>query len=123
MAEPLEEIANDDELYRRLAPGHVDLDGSVNSAAFKVRGRPDLRISVDLARLTAPNAALTRAPRPGFGLDALAARAPRSLAFSVRHDPLPDNPAHALIEGDNDKTKCRLPARATRVLVSPRLGA
>lgn len=123
MAEPLEEIADEDELYRRLAPGHVDLDGSVNSAAFKVRGRPDLHISVDLARLTAPDAALARAPRPGFGLGVLVAGAPRSLGFFVRRDPLPDNPTHALIEGDNDKTKCRPLARATRVLVAPRLEA
>ncbi len=86
-----EEIADDDELYRRLAPGHVDPDGSVNSAAFKVRGRPDLHISVDLARLTTPEVALARAPRSGFGLGVLVARVPRSLGFSVRRDPLPDN--------------------------------
>ena len=118
-----EEIADDDELYRRLAPGHVDPDGSVNSAAFKVRGRPDLHISVDLARLTTPEVALARAPRSGFGLGVLVARVPRSLGFSVRRDPLTDNGAHALIEGNNDKVKCRLLARATRVLVAPRLEA
>jgi hypothetical protein len=120
MTEPPDEIADDEELYRRLAPGHVDSDGAVNSAAFKVRGRPDLHISVDLARLTMPDAALARAPRPGFGLGVLVARVPRSLGFSVRRDPLPDNAAHALIEGDNDKAKCRLLARATRVLIPPK---
>jgi hypothetical protein len=118
MAEP-DEIADDDELYRRLAPGHVDPDGSVNSAAFKVRGRPDLHISVDLASVTSPWAALARAPRPGFGLGALQVGAVRLLGFSVRRDPLPDNPAHALIEGDNDKPKCRRLARATRIVIPP----
>jgi hypothetical protein len=119
MAEPLEEIADDDELYRRLAPGHVDPDGSVNSAAFKVKGRPDLHISVDLARLATPEAALAQAPRLGFALGVLVTRVPRSLGFSGRRDPLPDNAAHALIEGDDDKAKCRLLAKATCVLVRP----
>jgi hypothetical protein len=119
MADLPDKIADDEELYRQLAPGHVDPDGAVNSAAFKVRGRPDLHISVDLARLTTPELALDRAPRPGFGLGVLVARIPRSLGFSVRRDPLPDNAAHALIEGDNDKVKCRILARATRVLIRP----
>jgi hypothetical protein len=119
VAEAPEEIGGDDELYRRLAPGHLNPDGTVNSAAFKVRGRPDPRISVDLARLTTPEEVLARASRPGFGLGVLAARVPRSLGFTVRPDPLPDNLAHALIEGENDRAKCRLLARATRVLVLP----
>ena len=71
----------------------------MDSAAFKVRGRPDPQISVDLARLTTPQATLVRAPRPGFGLGVLVARDPRSLGLTVRHHPLPDNAAHSLIEG------------------------
>lgn len=49
----MEQIEDDDELYRRLAPEHVNPDGTVNSAALKGRNkRYDLSISVDLARLT-----------------------------------------------------------------------
>jgi hypothetical protein len=88
-------IADDDLLYRRLAPLHVNTDGSVNSAAFKLRGQPDPSISVDLARRTSVDAALARAGRPGFGLGSLRAANPRSLNLTVRHDPLPENAAHA----------------------------
>lgn len=119
MVEPSNAIADDDALYRRLAPGHIDPDGSVNSAAFKLRGRPDFSISVDLAKLTTPEEALARAPRPEFGLGVLLARDARALGFSVRPDPLPGNPAHALIEGPNDRAKCRRLARATHVRIEP----
>jgi hypothetical protein len=119
MVEPSDAIADDDALYRRLAPGHVDPDGSVNSAAFKLRGRPDFSISVDLAKRTTPEEALARAPRPEFGLGVLLARDARALGFSVRPNPLPDNPAHALIEGPNDRAKCRQLAGATHVLIEP----
>jgi hypothetical protein len=115
----LEEIADDDELYRRLAPDHVNADGTVNSAAFKRRGQPDPQVSVDLARLTTRDEILARAPRPGFGLGVLVARAPRALGLTVRHDPLPGNPAHSLIEGQTNRTQCRLLAEATIVLVQP----
>ena len=118
MVEPSDAIADDDALYRRLAPGHVDPDGSVNSAAFKLRGRPDFSISVDLAKLTTPEEALARAPRPEFGFGVLLARETRALGFAIRPDPLPDNPAHALIEGPNDRAKCRLLANATRILTA-----
>jgi hypothetical protein len=57
----LEQIADDDLLFRRLAPLHVNPDGTVNSAAFKLRGHPAPQVSVDLARLTTPEATLARA--------------------------------------------------------------
>jgi hypothetical protein len=120
--EGLEQIADDDLLYRRLAPLHVNPDGTANSAAFKLRGYPDPQVSVDLARLTTPEATLARAPRAGFGLGALVAGDPRSLGLSVRHNPLPNNRAQALIEGQrpDDKQSARRLAEMTRILVLPR---
>jgi hypothetical protein len=115
----VEAIADDDDLYRRLAPDHIQPDGTVNSNAFKWGGRPDQSISVDLARLTSSDEALTRAPRPGCGLGLLKAGVARSLGFSVRHNPLPDNPSHALIEGENTRETCRALARATSVMIPP----
>ncbi len=117
MAAELEQIADDDELYRRLAPEHVNPDGTVNSAAFKRGKQFDQSISVDLARLTAPARML--AYRPVFGLGVLVAAVPRSLGFTIRHDPLPDNAAHSLIEGENSRAKSRLLAEATTVAVHP----
>ena len=114
------EIENDDELYRRIAAGHLGPDGKVTSAAFKLNGKPDHNISVDLAKLTSAEACLNRAPGPRFGLGVMVSRFPRSLGFNVKHDPLPDNLAHSLIEGQNNKEKCRLLADETKLIVIPR---
>ena len=46
-------------------------------------------------------------------------RETRLLGFSVRHDPEPEHEAHSLIEGANDREKCRRLAEATRILVQP----
>jgi len=46
----LEVIADDDELFRRLAPMMVKRDGTVSSVAYEKNGQPDNE--VDLARLT-----------------------------------------------------------------------
>ena len=122
-AKALVDIDDDDELYRRIVSFHINSDGSVNSAAFKLRGNPDPSISVDLAKLTTPQECARRPGRPGFGVAVLVAQVPRSLGFTVRHDPNPaedpGNDAHALIEGDNDKVKCRQLAAAARVLLHP----
>lgn len=112
----LEAIADGDALYRRLAPEHINADGSVNSAAFKLRGQPDPSISVDLARLTAPADSLAGANRPGFRLGTLIASLPRSIGLRVRHDPLPENRAHSLVEGENTKSRCRQLAAGTALV-------
>jgi hypothetical protein len=99
----------------------VNPDGTVNSAAFKLRGQPDPSISVDLARRTTTAATLARASRSGFGLGTLTAGEPRSLGLGVRHDPLPENLAHTLIEGQRpgDKQTARRLARMTRLIIRP----
>jgi hypothetical protein len=117
--DPLE-IADDDQLYRRLALAQVNPDGSVNSGAYKLRGKPDSNISVDLARLSTPEESRARSPRAEDGLGMLVAGPVRALGFLVRHDPLPDNNAHSLIEGPNDRVKSRLLAEMTVLLVRPR---
>ena len=109
-------IVDSDELYRRLAPAHVNADGSVNSLAYKHNGRPADRLSVDLARLTTPREALDRAGRADFQLGVLSAFSPRALGFSVNHDPLPENPSHSVIEGQNNKEMCRRLAVATSTI-------
>ena len=111
-----ETIADGDALYRRLAPDHINPDGSVNSAAFKLRGKPDPSISVDLARLTSLGESIAVASRPGFRLGLLVAALPRSIGLVVRHDPLPENHAHSLIEGENTKSRCRQLAEGTTLL-------
>ena len=116
----IENIGDSDLLYRRLAPVQVDPDGRANSSAYKRQSLPDQSISVDLARLTTPEQALMPVQGRGFGLGVIEARLPRELGFAVRHDPLPENPAHCLIEGDNSREKCRRLAEATWVIRPPR---
>lgn len=113
----LEEIADNDILYRRVPNVHLYEDGTIKSVAFQVRGKPDNNISVDLARLTTPQEILARARNPGTTkVGVLVAGYARSLGFIIRHDPLPDNPSHCLMEGENNKVKCKLLAEATTIL-------
>ncbi|MCL1469766.1 hypothetical protein [Argonema antarcticum] len=120
----LEEIADNDRLYRRLSiNSHINpKTGKVSSAAFKRNKKPENSISVDLARLTTPQETLDRVGdrKNHFVLGVLVAGDARSIGFSVRHDPiLPENPAHSLIEGQNDGEKCSRLAEATTILSPP----
>ena len=112
-----EVVLDADQLYRRLQPDAISA-GAVVSVAFKKNGKPDDEISVDLARLTTPQTVLRE--RPDFGLGMIVAGYPRSIGFAVLHDPQPENIAHSLIKGENSKTRCRLLAEQTIVLINPR---
>ena len=116
-----EVIADDDWLYRRIHEPHVRPDGTVTRGVFYRRGnKPDPYISVDMARLTTPMETLQRGPPHGrWGVAELAARTPRAEGFTVRHQPEPENYAHAKIEGDNTKAKCTRLAEGTRVVLVP----
>jgi hypothetical protein len=113
------EIGGDDLLYRRLGPDHVNADGTVNSNAFKLHGRPDPEISVDLARLTTPEQSLSRAPNDRFRLGVMQAGAVRELKLVVRHKPIDDNESHSVIEGAKSKKECRLLAEITSLMTVP----
>lgn len=115
----MDELADEDGLYRRLAPHHLRDDETVNSSAFRRGKGYDPAVSVDLARLTgSPMDALQT--RPHFGLDILRVGDVRALGLTVRRDPLPDNPAHCLIEGLTSKDQARRLAAVTHVLIRPR---
>lgn len=126
MADEVEivEIQDEDELYRRLSPDWVT-NGEVNSAAFKEKGRPRsgtpvrLRISVDLARKTTPQASVARAKADGIGLGVLLAEKPRSYALTVVHSPKRGHDAHSSINGAFTKAISHLLAESTDVLISP----
>lgn len=115
----LEEIADDDDLYRRIVPYYIKKDGTISSAAFMTnRGKtPDNAISVEIARLTSPGECATRNGERGFRVIALAAGSARALGFAVRHDPLPDCYPHALIAGDNTRERCRELAASSRLML------
>jgi hypothetical protein len=114
----MDDFSDDDELYRRLAPHQIRDDGTVNSSAFKRGKGYDPSISVDLARLTASRMDTLRT-RPDFGLAVLRVGDVRALGLAVRLDPLPDNPAHCLIEGLATKDLARRLTAIARVLIYP----
>ena len=100
------DVADSDDLYRRILPYHIKPDGAVSSAAFKDRrGRPLQRFSVDLARLTTPEECVGRAG-PGFRLITFRAGAARALGFRVWHEPEGGSHAHCHVEGENSNETC-----------------
>lgn len=110
----IRKIDDDDELYRRIAPDHFKTDGTVSSGAYKLKGKPDKEISVNLAYLSTIEKTLEN--RPNFGVGSLIARYPREIGLEVVHDPLPDNEAHSLIKGATTKKQCSDLADNTKVL-------
>ena len=80
-----------------------------------VNGEPDPEPSVDLARLTTLDECQAR--RPGCGIGKIEARVPLDLGFAVLHRPLPDNPAHAVLRGENTRGRCA--ALATETVRAP----
>lgn len=85
---------------------------------YKVNGRPDKEISVNLAYLTTIEKTLQ--DRPTFGVGSLIANHPREMGLEVVHDPIyPDNEAHSLIKGTSNKQQCFELAKNTRVLKKP----
>jgi len=109
-------ILDDDQLYRRLSSHQINPDGSVNSSAFKRGDVYETMISVDVARMTTPEASVERAKKAGVKLGGFGAGRARAFGFSVNHNPLPDNAAHALVEGENNKAKSRELAKWVSVL-------
>lgn len=111
-------IQDDDLLYRRLHHTQIYEDGRVKSIAYMFDSKPEPEASVDLARLTTPEESAGRG-KPGAGLGEIVTRVPRDSGFTVEHRPLPENPAHSQIEGQNTKALCLKLAEATRVILTP----
>jgi hypothetical protein len=125
---PLEQITAEDHLYRRLVPnGHVAPDGqTVLLSAFlrkrpgEKKSEPDPELSVDLARLTTPEATACGAGRAGFGAAEFPASVPLAMGLVVRHVPLlPDRYAHSQVEGMTSRAQCQRLADASTLIVPP----
>jgi hypothetical protein len=112
--QPIVAIDDDDRLYRRMVPDHFHEDGSVKSNAYKLNGKPDPSISVDLARLTTPEESIARGQRQGTQVGVLTVREIKALGLTVRHDPTNENPSHCLIEGNAKKETCKALGQMTK---------
>jgi hypothetical protein len=119
VAVELEVIDDADDLYRRLARHHVREDGRVSSSAFKRGKEPDPEVSVNLARLMTYEEMLRRADLPDQGVGVIVARVPLRLGLTVRHDPVDENPAHSVIEGQTTRAQPRQLAEATGIQEQP----
>ena len=114
---PATAVSDDDFLYRRInLKGQLNPDRTVNSNAYKKGGKPDPEISVDLAPLSTIQESLLRAPDPrSFTIGIIQTRTVRAFGLTVTHQPTEENPAHAVILGNNSKSTCRDLAAATRL--------
>lgn len=116
-------IANSEGLYRRIHPIQWKYvkeinDYRVTSAAFKDNRS---QISVDLSSLTTPQEALARAARKDitYALASITADDARKQEQGVVRNPLEDNPAHALIIGQQPDRVCKALARIARWVIPP----
>lgn len=108
----MEVIDDDDELYRRLIPTSVGRHGGVTCGAYYRAGmQPDPEVSVNIARLSSPEATLVGGA-PGSGVGVITARVVRTIGLEVRHAPVEGNYAHAVILGAMTRNHCSLRKRS-----------
>ena len=113
----MENITNDDHLYRRLHPGFIKHNGEISSSAFHDDSG---KVSVDLAKLTSPEESVARSKGNGYGLADLIVVRIRELGFDVFHDPIETNYSHCIIDNVITKADQRKLARVATTLISPR---
>lgn len=94
-------ISDDEILWRRVPPSNVKFDNSGNligpkSSAFK-EGDPPM--SVDIASLSSVEQTLSG--HENFQIAAFSAGQAREIDCKVVRNPLPENPAHALVIGSH----------------------
>lgn len=105
-------IDDDDLLWRRIPdlPHMIKKlpDGTYRPSSAAFKDGLDGEVSVHLEKLTTKENAL--AAHPEKGLVEITARLPRSLGHSVRPDPTPEDPSHAVIvppQSHSKKTRQR----------------
>ena len=116
----VENIHDEDELYRRIWRDHFKPDGSVSSAAFQ-NTTNTFDMSVDLGRLTTPEK--TAMGRFDLGVAKFSAKLARQFEQDVFHDPVPENYAHSTVRGQKSRSVRRHFAKGCEVIVYPKEGA
>jgi len=116
-------IPNSEDLYRRIHPSQWKLVENthtfrVTSAAFKDHR---CQISVDLSSLTTPQDALARASQKEikYALAAVTAGDARQIEQKIIRDPAPNDPAHALIVGQQPPHVSKALAQAAKWIIPP----
>lgn len=109
------ELAPRDDLYRRL-PAAAAKGTTVTSGAFKTNNEYDQEISVHIAKLLESSEDVL-CNRPFHGVGVFTVENATRPGFTVRHDPLPGDEAHALLIGE--KAKARELADRRRMVIAP----
>ena len=107
MPTEIERIPDDEYVFRRIPsvqyPTPTDLNSRPITASFLPRDEDTDGLSVELARLTTPEN-VADVPGKRYQVVQVCVSDLRSLGLDVISDPLPDNPAHALILGLDRQT-------------------
>jgi hypothetical protein len=113
-------ITSHDNLYRRVPRNNPNYWKEINgikipsSFAFKTKTEED-GLSVNIATLTTPVATVGNINE--FGVAEISASTPIGLGFECKHDPQPENDAHALIVGNTNPIAKKLSNAVTQVIL------
>ena len=118
-AHDLEDLRDDDELYRRFLPPKKKGVVPVTAYTAPRTSNPDPEISVDLARETTAEKCLEAGMPTHFKLGVLRVGVVRELGFTVRRDKKPGNDAHCVIEGVKTLDDCERLAENTVIFTPP----
>ena len=115
-------IAEGEVLLRRVHPAQIVSDEAgqprISSAAFK-----DPELSVDLHSVLSEagySVNFTLRDHPAYGLASITAGQVRAANQLVCRDPLPSNPAHALVVGNKTSSVARQLAKLANLVVIPK---
>lgn len=99
-------IGDEERLYRRIHPTHPPLQRTnvpgVYRPASGALKDSEWPLSVDLGSLSTPEQTRDRCTTTPFHVAGFTAAMARRYGCRIVRDPLPENPAHALIFGDHD---------------------
>lgn len=120
-------VADDVQLWRRVPPWHfepTDAPTRPSSAAFDndPDGEPMSVVLGDEVLAVGRSPVSVLRHHPGFALTALTAGQVRDDGNGVVRDPLPDEPAHALVVGVKSRGARRRWAKSARWVVEPGVG-
>lgn len=119
-------ITDSAKLWRRVPPRHFIFDANLgrvrtSKAAFDddEDGSPTSVVLADLVAASGRSPADVLQDHPGFALVALTAALARSKQLGVARDPLPGEPAHALLFGKKTDSVRRALAKGSEWIVPP----
>ncbi len=112
-------ITDEDQLWRRIPPRHcIDCPGErCRPSSQTYEDDEDGTLSVDIGRLTSVEAILSG--HDGYAVAAFSAGVARECGLIVIGDPLPLDPAHALVIGNKSGSRRHALVKGSVWIVAP----